>query len=147
MTDHDPKNTGLCGALDDVNAFHEAMAEAYPEGAECLGRPGLTRRWSRLKWIREEVDELEEAIEANDVAAALDALLDIIYFCIGTGIMWVGRRRMARAWLEVHRTNMDKRGRNGQTKVRASDGKIQKPDGWVGPRIEAIIEAIIEGDA
>ena len=140
---NDTKQTGLEPALDDVAEFHSAVADAYPEGAECRGRPGLTRRRSRLQWIRDEVDELEEAIEANDVAAALDALLDIIYFCIGTGIMWVGRRRMAKGWREVQRSNMDKRAQDGQIKVRASDGKIQKPDGWEGPRIEEIIE----GDA
>ena len=78
---------GIGPALRDVSAFHEACSEVYPEGANCTGRPGLTRRLARLKWIDEEVRELHDAVEAGDVVEAVDALLDIIYFCLGTLVM------------------------------------------------------------
>lgn len=130
--------SGLRGAISDVLAFHEAMAEVYPEGADCDGRPGLTRRLQRQKWIHSEVREFDEAIAANDVEAAVDALNDIIYLCTGTGIMWVGSERMAACWDEVQRSNMDKRLPDGTVLVRPSDGKVQKPPGWVGPKIAEI---------
>ena len=132
---------GLSGAVADVRAFHDAMLAVAPECAECTGdeRPGLTRRGARLKWLEDEVEELNDAIIANDVTEAVDALCDIIYFAVGSGLMWVGGERMALAWSEVQRSNMDKRAPDGKVHTRPSDGKISKPPGWVGPRIAEIV--------
>lgn len=135
----DKQMRGLRSALEDVRDFHEAMAAVYPEGADCTGRPGLTRRLSRLTWIRDELEELERAVEANDVVEGVDALLDITYFCLGTLVMWCGVERAAACWDEVQRSNMDKRQPDGTILVRESDGKIQKPEGWEPPKIAEIL--------
>lgn len=96
------RDHGLRPALDDVRDFHRAMADVYPEGADCTGRPGLTRRMSRMAYLAEEFAELELAVETNDVVEAADALADIVYFALGTAITWIGSERFARVWAEVH---------------------------------------------
>ena len=113
----------------DVVAFHEAMGQ--PVGAV----PKLltsVREKMRLDLIMEERDELDVAIEADDLPEMADALIDLIYVCIGYMVeLGIDPGPM---WDEVHRTNMAKR----DGKVRA-DGKILKPEGWQPPRIAELL--------
>ncbi len=78
----------------------------------------------RLNLVREEAEELLEAIEANDLVAIAKEACDLLYVVNGTatscGI------DLDEPWDIVHRSNMLKI----EGKIRA-DGKRLKPEGWV----------------
>jgi predicted HAD superfamily Cof-like phosphohydrolase len=117
-----------CGGLDlgyeRVRDFHEAFG--HPTGG--LPRPlPYQRAITRGKWMREEVDEFEQA---TDLVSQADAMLDLMYFALGT-LVEMGVRP-ERLFDIVHQANMSKRPANGAM-VFAADGKIEKPDGWVPP--------------
>lgn len=84
----------------------------------------------RVRLVQEECKELADAVEAGDFPAAIDALADIIYVVLGSAVSW--GVDIAPIFVEVHAANMRKEGGK-----RRADGKILKPDGWVGPDIFA----------
>lgn len=131
---------GIAGAVADVRAFHAAAMEGNPHALlhERTEAPALVRAVSRYKLLREEYEEYVEAGMEGDVVGVLDALIDVIYVAIGTGLIQFGGDRFSRAWKAVHESNMRKRWPDGRFHIR-EDGKIIKPDGWVGPDIAAIV--------
>ena len=115
----------------DVVAFHEALGQPVGDVPKLLTS---VREKLRLDLIMEERDELDVAIEADDLPEMADALIDLIYVCIGYMVeLGIDPGPI---WDEVHRTNMAKKGGD----VR-SDGKILKPDGWKEPRIAELLSA------
>lgn len=131
---------GIEGAVADVRAFHLAAMEGNPHAVlrERTETPALVRAVSRYKLLREEYEEYVEAGVEGDVVGVLDALIDVIYVAIGTGLIQFGGDRFSRAWKAVHESNMAKRWPDGRFRIR-EDGKIEKPPGWVGPEIAAIV--------
>jgi predicted HAD superfamily Cof-like phosphohydrolase len=90
-----------------------------------------------LDLIREETDELEEAILDNDKVEQLDALVDILVVTIGAirAAGWDG----AGAWEEVMRTNFAKIDPvTGKVRKR-EDGKVLKPEGWEPPQLAKFV--------
>lgn len=80
---------------------------------------------TRIKFIQEELDELEEAIKNSDLVGILDALTDIQYFVFGTaGVFGLGNL-LVPAFTEVQRSNMSKLFPDGLPRFR-EDGKILK---------------------
>ena len=92
----------------------------------------------RLRLLKEEVEEFENAHKNRDKVEMADALADIIYIAVGTAnIMNIP---LDKVWDEVQRSNMDKVDpTTGKVKKR-EDGKVLKPDGWKGPQIEKVLE-------
>ena len=90
--------------------------------------------------IDEELRELDRAATPEE---HLDALIDLIYVTIGAGVAL--RHDMQGAWNEVHRTNMAKLGPDGKPIIRESDGKVQKPEGWLPPELERFVGHRLEG--
>lgn len=87
--------------------------------------------------IREETQELQEAVDANDKVEILDALIDIIVVTVGA-INSMGANGEA-AWNEVMRTNFAKIDiETGKVRKR-EDGKVLKPDGWQPPNLENFV--------
>lgn len=83
--------------------------------------------------LREEFEELTEAIAAGDVVAQADALVDLDYLIKGLGVLM--RLPWEELWDEVHRTNFAK---EPATTNRARRGAV-KPPGWVSPDIDGIL--------
>jgi len=83
--------------------------------------------------IKEETEELAEAITAEDQVEQLDALIDILVVTIGA-IHSAGFNAEG-AWKEVMRTNFSKIDlKTGKVRKR-EDGKVLKPEGWVPPNL------------
>jgi len=85
-------------------------------------------------------EELAEFLQASpeDLVAQSDALIDLIYFVLGTFVeMGVDPAPLFDA---VHQANMDKLW-DGEPRYNPDNGKTLKPPGWVGPeeRIRALI--------
>ena len=93
-----------------------------------------------LGLIKEEGDELSDAVKAQDKKETLDALIDILVVTIGTlhslGVDAEG------AWNEVMRTNFAKIDpETGKVKKR-EDGKVLKPEGWTPPDLAPFIKNV-----
>lgn len=125
-----------------VTKFHATAGHPIGRAPRLLDRGHAKLR---LKWAREELDELEEAIDAGDIVAQYDAILDAKYFLTGT-LVEMGLSD-ERGFAIVHGSNMAKFV-DGQL-LRDTEGKVQKPEGWVAPepQLEALIrEMVLEAE-
>lgn len=87
--------------------------------------------------IREELQELNAAIEDEDKVEKLDALIDIVVVSIGA-IHSMGANAQG-AWDEVMSTNFAKIDpTTGKVKKR-EDGKVLKPDNWRPPNLQPFV--------
>jgi predicted HAD superfamily Cof-like phosphohydrolase len=91
-----------------------------------------------LKLIDEEVNELHQAVVADDLVEQLDALVDILVVTIGAihsaGFDGEG------AWKEVMRTNFAKIDKDTGKVRKREDGKVLKPIGWTPPELEPFLK-------
>ena len=62
-----------------------------------------------INFIQEELDELKEAVEAKDIVAIFDALLDITYVGLGNGALVFGLKdKILEGYAEVQASNLSK---------------------------------------
>ncbi len=116
----------------DVGAFHAkfGLPMSTPPGPRIVPEDLLQ---FRIKFLKEELKELEDAIAANDMVGVFDALLDLVYVAHGTahifGFPWHA------GWDYVQAANMAKirAEPNGSNSRRGSSWDVVKPPGWVGP--------------
>lgn len=87
--------------------------------------------------IREELQELNEAIEDDSNVEKLDALIDIIVVTIGA-IHSMGANAQG-AWDEVMTTNFAKVDQDTGKVRKRSDGKVLKPDNWRPPNLRPFV--------
>ena len=95
------------------------------------------RSEARMSWVREEVDEF---LESDNVIDQADALVDALYFILGTAVE-IGVD-LEPVFNIVQRANMAKLWSDGKPRYRELDKKVMKPEGWQAP--EPQIEAEIE---
>lgn len=87
-----------------------------------------------------EVGEYLDAEFSNDIVEVADGLADVIVVSIGTLYQYFGIECTRELLAEVARSNEDKiNGKHGPT-VFHKNGKVAKPDGWVGPDLRPILE-------
>ena len=123
----------------DVREFHEKFGHPVAESPRMLQK---SRVLSRGKWMNEEVAEF---LVAEDIYEQADAMIDLIYFALGT---------MVEMGLEpdelfdiVQQANMSKLWPDGKPHYNPKDNKVLKPEGWEdpAPRIRAWIDAAMAG--
>src|SRR5207302_10943975 len=68
----------LDDAFDQVAEFHRAFGHPVKDRPTFLPSP---RSDARVAWMREEVDEF---VESTNVVDQADAMIDLIYFALGT---------------------------------------------------------------
>jgi len=62
-----------------------------------------------VNFIKEETEELAEAIEENDIVEVLDAICDLLYVAVGNATMAFGLKdKLLPAYAEVQASNMSK---------------------------------------
>ena len=81
----------------------------------------------RSEWMYEEIDELGEAA---DIVEQADAMIDLIYFALGT-MVEIGVPPEA-IFDIVHKANMSKLWNDGKPHYN-NDGKTMKPENWEDP--------------
>ena len=89
------------------------------------------------KLIKEEVGELQTAIDNTDRVEQLDALIDILVVTIGA-IHSMGADANG-AWKEVMRTNFAKIDKDTGKVRKREDGKVLKPVGWTPPNLKPFV--------
>ena len=106
-------------------------------GSACDQEPSEANYKMYLDLIREETDELEEAIQDNDKVEQLDALIDILVVTMGAvrAAGWDGEA----AWKEVMDTNFAKIDPTTGKVIKREDGKVLKPEGWKAPQLAQFI--------
>lgn len=104
----------------------------------CDQTPSADNYSMYLNLIREEVGELEEAIEQNDTVEQLDALVDILVVTIGA-IRAAGFNGEG-AWQEVMHTNFAKIDSTTGKVRKREDGKVLKGPDWVPPNLEQFVK-------
>ena len=86
-----------------------------------------------LDLIKEEVAELQVAVDTCDPVEQLDALIDILVVTIGA--IHSGGFDAEGAWKEVMRTNFAKIDHETGKVRKREDGKVLKPVGWTPPNL------------
>jgi predicted HAD superfamily Cof-like phosphohydrolase len=126
----------------DVGEFHEKFDldnVVYHEPGPRPDDPNLMD--FRIKFMREELKEFEDAYAEEDHAKMFDSLLDLAYVTFGTahllGYPWQA------GWDEVQAANMKKvrAAADGSDSVRGSKFDVVKPKGWRPPNIELVLRA------
>tara|TARA_B100001057_G_C22699029_1_gene890901 strand:- start:515 stop:901 length:387 start_codon:yes stop_codon:yes gene_type:complete len=90
----------------------------------------------RLELIREEVAELQAAVDGMDMLAIADGLTDILYVVYGAGHAF--GIDLDECFQEVHSSNMTKLGPEGRPLYR-EDGKIMKGPHYREPNLEPFV--------
>jgi len=130
---------GLNQAYEAVKAFHKAFGHPVEERPKAIT---VERAKARANWMEEEIHEFLEATEKQDVVGMADAMIDLMYFALGTMVeMGVEPENLFQI---VQEANMGKLWEDGKPRYR-EDGKIKKPPYWEErfapePRLHAEIE-------
>ena len=92
-----------------------------------------------LYWslIKEEFDELYEAIVNKDIVEVADACADLKW--VIEGLEHTLQIPQQEVWDEVARSNLSKISPTGKV-MKREDGKVMKPDTYSPPDIESIIK-------
>ena len=121
----------------DVKEFHEKFGHPVAKKPLMIE---TKRALSRGKWMNEEVAEF---LVAKDIYEQADAMIDLLYFSLGT-LVEMGLEA-DELFAIVQKANMDKLWEDGKPHYNPKDGKVLKPEGWEdpAPKIKAYIDSII----
>ncbi len=107
-----------------VKDFHKAFNHPVSDKPKMLGYDRISRR---VNWMWEEIDEF---IAAKTIEEQADAMIDLIYFALGTLVeMGVEPENLFQI---VQKANMSKLWDDGKPHFK-EDGKVMKPATWVDP--------------
>lgn len=123
----------------DTLALVKAWHEQFRVPVEDTPTLPANRAGMRLDILEEEVRELRAAVEAGDMVEVLDALCDIQYVLDGNLLEFGLHAHKAKAFAEVHASNMSKLGEDGQSVLR-EDGKVLKGPNFVRPNLTQFLE-------
>jgi predicted HAD superfamily Cof-like phosphohydrolase len=116
----------------DVHLFHRKFDLPHPKVPTLLDEDTKDHRYN---FMQEELEEFDKACASGDLALAADALIDLVYVVMGTGVM-MGLPWQA-LWDEVQRANLQKV-RDLAQDTEYHRGLI-KPPGWRPPDIEGVL--------
>ena len=90
----------------------------------------------RIDLIKEELDELQEAMKNNDLLEVADALTDILYVAYGAGHAF--GIDLDKCFDEVQNSNMSKLGENGEP-IYNDSGKVMKGPNYFKPDLSKFV--------
>ena len=90
----------------------------------------------RIDLIKEELNELQEAMKNNDLLEVADALTDILYVTYGSGHAF--GINLDKCFEEVQNSNMSKLGENGQP-IYNDSGKVMKGPNYFKPDLSKFV--------
>ena len=104
-------------------------------GQEVKNKPSLSNdkiNKLRIDLIKEELDELKEAMDNKDLLEVADALTDILYVTYGAGHAF--GIDLDKCFDEVQNSNMSKLGENGEP-IYNEAGKVMKGPNYFKPNL------------
>ena len=90
----------------------------------------------RIDLIKEELDELQEAMKNNDLLEVADALTDILYVTYGAGHAF--GINLDKCFDEVQNSNMSKLDENGKP-IYNDSGKVMKGPNYFKPDLSKFV--------
>ena len=90
----------------------------------------------RIDLIKEELDELKEAMDNNDLLEIADALTDILYVTYGAGHAF--GINLDKCFDEVQNSNMSKLSENGEP-IYNESGKVMKGPNYFKPDLTKFV--------
>ena len=91
----------------------------------------------RYELIKEELNELEEAMKTKNLKEIADALTDILY--VTYGAVYAYGINLDKCFKEVQRANMSKLGRDGKP-IYNEKGKVMKGPNYSEPNLKQFVE-------
>lgn len=117
--------------------FEKVAEFMYAFGQDVETRPGWTSVSElRYELIREELEELREALDGRDLIGVADALTDLLYVVYGAGHSF--GIPLDKCFEEVHNSNMSKLGEDGKPIYR-EDGKVLKGPNYWQPNLKRVL--------
>ena len=91
----------------------------------------------RFDLIKEELNELEDAMKTKNLKEIADALTDILYVTYGAGCAY--GINLDKCFKEVQRANMSKLGNDGKP-IYNEKGKVMKGPNYLEPNLKQFVE-------
>ena len=120
--------------FEDVKKFMKTFGQIVREKAEFPDNKTMRLRYDLIK---EELDELEHAMETKNLKEVADALTDILYVTYGAGCAY--GIDLDKCFKEVQRANMSKLGEDGKP-IYNEKGKVMKGPNYSEPNLKQFIE-------
>ena len=120
--------------FDDVKTFMQTFGQEVKIKAEFPEEKIVKLRYNLIK---EELNELQNAIKTKDLKEIADALTDILYVTYGAGHAY--GIDLDKCFKEVHKSNMSKLGEDGKP-IYNEKGKVMKGSKYFEPNLRQFIE-------
>ena len=120
--------------FDSVKKFMETFGQEVKGKAEF---PNKKITFLRYDLIREELEELKDAIEKKDIKEVADALTDILYVTYGAGHAF--GINLDKCFEEVQSSNMSKLGEDGKP-IYNENGKVMKGPNYFKPNLNQFLK-------
>ena len=119
--------------FESVKKFMKTFGQEVKEKAEFPSEKITSLRYDL---IREELDELKDAIEKKDIKEVADALTDILYVTYGAGHAF--GINLDKCFEEVQSSNMSKLGKDGKP-IYNEKGKVMKGPNYFKPNLNKFV--------
>ena len=119
--------------FESVKKFMETFGQEIREKASFPNEKIVSLR---CDLIREELDELQEAIKNKDIKEVADALTDILYVTYGAGHAF--GINLDQCFEEVQNSNMSKLGNDGKP-IYNDKGKVMKGPNYFKPNLSKFV--------
>ena len=119
--------------FESVKKFMETFGQEIKEKA---GFPNNKIVSLRFDLIKEELEELKEAMENKDIKEVADALTDILYVTYGAGHAF--GINLDKCFQEVQNSNMSKLGEDGKP-IYNDKGKVMKGPNYFKPNLSKFL--------
>ena len=119
--------------FESVRQFMEIFGQEIKEKAEFPSQKIISLRYDLIK---EELNELEEAIVKKDIKEVADALTDILYVTYGAGHAF--GIDLDKCFNEVQKSNMSKLGKDGKP-IYNEKGKVMKGPNYFKPDLKKFV--------
>tara|TARA_B100000575_G_scaffold192075_1_gene154998 strand:- start:495 stop:866 length:372 start_codon:yes stop_codon:yes gene_type:complete len=119
--------------FESVRKFMETFGQEVKKKAEFPNEKITSLRYDLIK---EELEELEDAIDKKDIKEVADALTDILYVTYGAGHAF--GINLDKCFAEVQSSNMSKLGQDGKP-IYNEKGKVLKGPNYFKPDLNKFV--------
>ena len=118
----------------DVKTFMETFGQIVRTKPQFPDEKTMQLRYDLIK---EELNELEQAMKTKNLKEVADALTDILYVTYGAGYAY--GIDLDKCFKEVQRANMSKLGNDGKP-IYNEKGKVMKGPNYLKPNLKQFVE-------
>ena len=120
--------------FEDVKIFMETFGQMIRTKPQFPDEETMQLRYDLIK---EELNELEQAMKTKNLKEIADALADILYVTYGAGYAY--GINLDKCFKEVQRANMSKLGNDGKP-IYNEKGKVMKGPNYSEPNLKQFVE-------